>query len=55
MSGGILARRPWLLVWAAFILLIAGWVVTYQLAQRVPHQRLDTAQETALLRGRTAP
>jgi hypothetical protein len=55
MSGGILGRRPWLLVWAAFVLLIAGWLVTYRLAQRVPHQRLDAMQEAALLKGRSVP
>jgi hypothetical protein len=52
MSTGFLAQRPWLLVWLAFLLLIAGWVVTFRLSLRAPSDRLTPEQETALLQGR---
>lgn len=53
MSAGLLGKRPWLLVWLAFILTIAAWVWTLRLAQGVPTRRLTPAQEAALLqRGR---
>lgn len=46
---GFLASRPWLLVWVAFLLVIAAWVVTYRLAMRVPTERLTPGEEAALL------
>ena len=53
MSAGIFTKRPWLLVWLAFILTIAAWVWTFRLAQGVPTQRLAPDEEAALLqRGR---
>lgn len=54
MSPGFLAKRPWLLVWVAFLLLIGGWVVTYRLSLRAPTDRLTPSEETALLQGRAA-
>lgn len=48
MSGAI-ARRPWLLVWAAFFLLIAGWAATIYLSRKAPSQSLTPAQEEAVL------
>jgi hypothetical protein len=50
MSGGILGKRPWLLVWLAFILVIIAWVWTYELAKTVPTARLNPQEEAALLR-----
>lgn len=50
MSEGILVKHPWLLVWLAFILVIAAWAWTYYLASGVPTQRLTPQEETALLR-----
>lgn len=50
MSSGFLSKRPWLLVWAAFLILIAVWVGTYKVSQRVPWQKLTPAEEEALLR-----
>lgn len=55
MSAGFLSRRPWLLVWMAFIALIAGWIVTYRISQSAPSERLTPAQEATLLQGRKAP
>lgn len=50
-AGGMLGRRPWLLVIVAFLLLIAGWVATYSIASRQAHQKLTPEQEAALLGG----
>ncbi len=55
MNAGALTKRPWLLVWVAFLLLIAGWVVTYRISQQAPSQHLTPAQESALLQERKAP
>ncbi len=52
MSAGFLSNRPWLLVWVAFLLLIAMWVVTYNISQRAPSQRLTPSEEAAVLQGR---
>lgn len=52
MSTGILARRPWLLVWLAFTLLIAGWVATYMISRKAPSQRLTPAEESVILQRR---
>lgn len=42
-------RRPWLLVIAAFVFLIAGWVATIAVASRHPHDHLTPDQEEAVL------
>jgi hypothetical protein len=55
MNVGPLASRPWLLVWLAFGLLIAGWVVTFRISRGAPSERLTPAAEAALLQGRRAP
>jgi len=52
MMPDCLSRRPWLLVWLVFVLLIAGWVVTYVLSQKVPTARLTPSQEAQLLQER---
>ena len=52
MTTKFLSRRPWLLVWLVFILLIAGWAVTFVISQQVPSRRLTPAEETQLLQGR---
>jgi len=49
MNRGIITKRPWLLVWLAFILVIAAWVWTYMLARGVPTKRLTPGEEAALL------
>jgi len=54
MSTGFLVKRPWLLVWIAFFLLIGGWVVTFRLSLRAPSAHLTPTEETALLQGRAA-
>lgn len=52
MSEGFIAKRPWLLVWVAFVVLIATWVVTVMISRRAPSDRLTPAQEQMLLRGK---
>lgn len=49
MSSGFLSKRPWLLVWAAFLVLIVVWIATYKVSQRVPWKKLTPAEETELL------
>ncbi|MFZ4682578.1 MAG: hypothetical protein ACOYMS_08760 [Terrimicrobiaceae bacterium] len=49
MTTKFLSRRPWLLVWLVFILLIAGWAVTYVISQQVPSRRLTPSEEEKLL------
>lgn len=55
MSAGFLSKRPWLLVWVAFLLLIGMWVVTYNISQRAPSRRLTPAEEAVILQGRAKP
>jgi hypothetical protein len=55
MNASSFTSRPWLLVWLAFAVLIAGWVVTFRISQRAPSERLTPAAEAALLQGRRAP
>jgi hypothetical protein len=55
MSVILFSKRPWLLVWVAFLVLIAAWVVTYRISRRAPSDRLTPAQEAALLQGRKTP
>lgn len=55
MSAGIFAKRPWLLVWVAFALLIAAWVATYMISRGAPSQRLTPAEESAVLQRRDTP
>lgn len=50
MSGAF-ARRPWLLVWVAFLVLIAVWVTAFKMSGRIPTQQLTPVEEAALLRG----
>ncbi len=52
MSAGLLAKRPWLLVWVAFAVLIAGWVVTYMVSSKAPSGRLTPAEEAVVLEKR---
>lgn len=47
-----LAKRPWLLVILAFLLLIGAWVATISIATRTPNKRLTPAEEADLLRAR---
>jgi len=54
MTAGFFSKRPWLLVWVAFIVLIAAWVATYMVSRRVPSQKLTPAEETLLLRKKEA-
>lgn len=54
MSAGPLVKRPWLLVWAAFVVLIAAWVVTFKISQRAPSRHLTPAEEADILRPRSA-
>ncbi len=49
MNLATFTTRPWLLVWLAFILVIAGWVWTYRLAAGVPTKRLTPTEEAAVL------
>lgn len=55
MSAPSFRRRPWLLVWAAFLLLIAVWLTAYAASRRIPTGALTPGQEEALLRGGRAP
>lgn len=52
MSAGPLAKRPWLLVWVAFALLIAAWVATFMISRKAPYERLTPAEETSVLQRR---
>lgn len=54
MMPPFLRRRPWLLVWAAFLLLVAVWVTAYMVSRRVATGLLTPGQEEAVLRGRHA-
>lgn len=55
MTIPFLGRRPWLLVWAAFVLLIAVWVVAFWASGRASSEILTPAQEEALLRQHSQP
>jgi len=50
-----LGSRPWLLVVLAFVLLIAGWVVTIKLSSGVPGGHLTAEEESSVLKRRQAP
>ena len=52
--SGVFTRRPWLLVWVAFAILIAVWVTAFKMSGRIPTQQLTPADEAALLRGKGA-
>lgn len=46
--------RPWLLVVAAFLLLISAWTTIITLSTRVPSNRLTAEQENEVLGRRPA-
>ena len=50
MSG--LFKRPWLLVWVAFFVLIAAWVVTYKISLGAPSKAVTPAEEARLVEQR---
>lgn len=50
-----LASRPWLLVWLAFAVVIATWVIVYKLAGTVNTRRMTPEQEAALLQKGVMP
>jgi len=50
-----LRSRPWLLVVAAFVLLISAWTTIITLSARVPSARLTPAEEQALLERKPSP
>jgi len=47
-----LHARPWLLVVAAFVLLISAWTTIITLSTRVPSARLSPEEEQAVLERR---
>lgn len=47
-----LARRPWLLVWGLFFLLIAAWAYLFSVTDRIPVDRLTPEAEARILEGR---
>jgi hypothetical protein len=49
-----IARRPWLLVVLAFLVLIGAWVATIAVARKHPIQRLTPAEESELLQAQGA-
>jgi hypothetical protein len=51
-AADFLLRRPWLLVVAAFVILIAAWVTVIQVSRLVPNQRLTPSEEARWLGGK---
>lgn len=49
MSAGALRKRPWLLVVAAFVILIGAWTAIILISIRHPAVRLTPSEEAALL------
>ncbi len=52
MSASALAKRPWLLVWLAFLVLIAAWVATFMVSLRAPSQTVTPEEEARLVEQR---
>lgn len=55
MKVPLVARRPWLLVWVAFFLLVAVWTVMFVVSRRVSPTLLSPTQEAALLEKHRTP
>lgn len=47
--SGFFAKRPWIWVWVAFIVLIAAWVGLFLLSGTVPVTSLSPEEEKAIL------
>ncbi len=49
-SGNWFVRRPWLLVVAAFLMLVVVWMTVIHLSGRIPTHELNAEEEAALIR-----
>jgi hypothetical protein len=50
-----LSMRPWLLVVAVFLVLIAAWITVIQLSGRIVTKRLTPAEEAQILQRGATP
>ncbi len=50
----ILRHHPWLLVVAAFLLLISAWITVIWVSGKIPNRRLTPAEEARVLQIREA-
>ena len=48
-TDGLIARYPWLLIWAAFGILILVWMVTIYVSRQAPSNSLTPQEEAQLL------
>ncbi len=51
----LIAERPWLLVIAAFLLVITVWLVAMRVSSRINTHELTPAQEMQLLKSKQQP